>query len=91
MIKAMILDSIFKLGAGKKLQWEESQQCYVLLYPEGMVKLNETAREIIAACDGKKTVKEVIQFLQEKFNEPDLENEIIIFLEDAHAKHWITK
>jgi pyrroloquinoline quinone biosynthesis protein D len=26
-----------------RLQWEEAQQAYVLLYPEGMVKLNLSA------------------------------------------------
>jgi len=30
-----------------RLQWEEAQNSYVLLYPEGMVKLNQSAGEIL--------------------------------------------
>ena len=26
-----------------RFQWEEAQDCFVLLYPEGMVKLNQAA------------------------------------------------
>ena len=32
--------SIPQLNKHFRLQWEEAQDCYVLLYPEGMVKLN---------------------------------------------------
>jgi pyrroloquinoline quinone biosynthesis protein D len=38
-----------------RLQWEEAQQAYVLLYPEGMVKLNLSAAEILKRCDGDHT------------------------------------
>ena len=31
------------LGGTFRLQWEEAQQAYVLLYPEGMVELGDTA------------------------------------------------
>ena len=30
-----------------RLQWEEAQGAWVLLYPEGMVKLNQSAGEIL--------------------------------------------
>ena len=43
-----------------RFQWEEAQNCYVLLYPEGMVKLNPSAAEILKHCDGTKTVSEII-------------------------------
>ena len=36
-----------RVGAGFRLQWEPAQDCHVLLYPEGMVKLNGSAGEII--------------------------------------------
>ena len=40
-----------RLGRGFRLQWEEAQGCHVLLYPEGMVKLNRSAGEILKRCD----------------------------------------
>ncbi|PKM00078.1 MAG: pyrroloquinoline quinone biosynthesis peptide chaperone PqqD [Gammaproteobacteria bacterium HGW-Gammaproteobacteria-9] len=32
-------------------RWEDSQQAHVLLYPEGIVKLNVTGGEILRRCD----------------------------------------
>ena len=37
-----------------RFQWEEVQNCYVVLYPEGMVKLSQSAGEIMRRCDGEK-------------------------------------
>ena len=41
-----------RIGHGFRLQWEPAQGCFVLLYPEGMVKLNQSAGEILKRCDG---------------------------------------
>jgi len=38
----------------------------VLLFPEGVLELNETAREILTRCDGG-TVSEIIQALAEEY------------------------
>ena len=45
-----------RIASGFRLQWEEAQGCHVLLYPEGMVKLNRSAGEILARCDGQRSV-----------------------------------
>ena len=42
-----VLNSSPSLSAMFRLQWEEVQQSWVLLYPEGMVKLNGSAGEIM--------------------------------------------
>ena len=39
----------------------------VLLFPEGVLELNETAQEILSRCDGR-TVSEIIQALAEEYN-----------------------
>jgi len=49
-----VLNCTPALSAMFRLQWEEVQQSWVLLYPEGMVKLNGSAGEIIKRLDGKK-------------------------------------
>ena len=36
-----------------RLQWEEVQQKTVILYPEGMVELNQSSAEILKLCDKK--------------------------------------
>ncbi len=40
------------VGRGFRLQWEAAQNAHVLLYPEGMIKLNGSAGEILKRCDG---------------------------------------
>ncbi|MDE2616178.1 MAG: pyrroloquinoline quinone biosynthesis peptide chaperone PqqD, partial [Burkholderiales bacterium] len=37
------LDSCPRVAGHCRLQWEEVQKAWVLLYPEGMVKLNGSA------------------------------------------------
>ena len=72
-----------------RLQWEEVQQAYVLLYPEGMVKLNQSAAEILKRCDGTLTVAELIAELQLAFGETDLRDPVEGMLRAAFEKDWI--
>jgi pyrroloquinoline quinone biosynthesis protein D len=44
-------DSVPSVAKLFRFQWEEAQACFVLLYPEGMVKLNTAAGEILKRCD----------------------------------------
>ena len=39
----------------------------VLLFPEGVVELNETAHEILVRCDGR-TLGEIVQALAEDYD-----------------------
>ena len=55
-----------------RLQWEKAQDAYVLLYPEGMVKLNESAGEILSRVDGTKSILCITEELEKKFGVSDL-------------------
>lgn len=72
-----------------RLQWEDAQQAYVLLYPEGMVKLNLSAAEILKRCDGEHTIDQLISELEQAFNEKDLRAPIEGMLRAAFEKDWI--
>lgn len=88
----MDLNDIYKLAPHYRFQWEEAQQCYVLLFPEGMIKLNGGAGEVIKRIDGQKTVAGVIAELQQAFPDvPDLEGDVIAMVELAVEKAWIVK
>ncbi|MCC7548310.1 MAG: pyrroloquinoline quinone biosynthesis peptide chaperone PqqD [Burkholderiales bacterium] len=73
------------------LRWEDTQAAYVLLYPEGVVKLNPTAAEILRRCDGQRTVGELTEELRALFSEtPErVEQGVQKFLEVSYAKGWI--
>lgn len=71
-------------------RWEGSQDAYVLLYPEGVIKLNGSASEILKRCTGKSTVADIIAELKILFvGAPDIENSIYRFLEVSYAKGWL--
>lgn len=72
-----------------RLQWEAAQDCYVVLYPEGMVKLSQSAGEIMKRIDGENTVAEIISELQEQFPGAELEQDVRKFMEVAHDNGWI--
>ena len=66
-----------------RLQWEEVQQSWVLLYPEGMVKLNTSAGEILKRLDGEKTMQALITELETAFEATGLQKEVLGFLDIA--------
>lgn len=72
-----------------RLQWEPAQDCFVLLYPEGMITLNASAAEILKHCDGSCTEERIIAALSEKFPGADLASDVREFLEEAYAAGWI--
>ena len=78
------------IAAPYRFQWEEAQHSHVLLYPEGMIKLNQAAGEILAQCDGARTVGEIITALEHKFEGADLADDVLEFLADARGKRWIS-
>lgn len=78
------------IASGYRFQWEPSQNCHVLLYPEGMITLNASAGEILKRCDGSATIQEIIDQLKGDFPGVDLESDVMQFLEDAHERGWIT-
>jgi pyrroloquinoline quinone biosynthesis protein D len=75
--------------AAFRLQWEPAQDAHVLLYPEGMVKLNRSAGEILSRCTGQRTVAEIVADLERQFERSGLQNDVAGFLEMAKAKGWI--
>ena len=72
-----------------KLQWEEVQKSWVLLYPEGMVKLNGSAGEIMKRLDGHTTVAALITTLEHDFGAADLSADVLDFLRIAQGQGWV--
>jgi pyrroloquinoline quinone biosynthesis protein D len=55
------------LARGVRLQTDSKTGNSVLLFPEGVLELNETAQEILNRCDGR-TVSEILQALAEEYD-----------------------
>ncbi|MFS2161768.1 pyrroloquinoline quinone biosynthesis peptide chaperone PqqD [Pseudomonas sp. Pseusp122] len=75
---------------GYRYQFEPAQNGHVLLYPEGMIKLNESAAAIGGLIDGERSVAAIIALLDEQFpGVPELGEDVEQFMEVARAEHWI--
>jgi pyrroloquinoline quinone biosynthesis protein D len=72
-----------------RMQWEETQNNYVLLYPEGMVKLNQSAAEILKRCDGQHSVPAIVDDLEQTFGASGLKDDVDDFLLAANERGWI--
>jgi pyrroloquinoline quinone biosynthesis protein D len=88
-VTALSEDSIPRIDAMFRFQWEEAQDCYVLLYPEGMVKLSHSAGEILKHCDGEKNVQDIIVHLKEQYPNADLDEDVVRFIEEAMQHGWL--
>jgi pyrroloquinoline quinone biosynthesis protein D len=81
--------SVPKIGRHFRIQWEEAQKAYVLLYPEGMVKLNQSAGEILKRCSGEANVADITADLEKTFNAQGLQQDVINFVELALQQKWV--
>ncbi len=83
---------IYALAFHHRFQWEEAQQSYVILFPEGMVKLHGGAGEVMKRVDGKATVGDIVAELKAAFPDAaNIEADIIGMFEMAYGKAWIRK
>lgn len=88
-MSAASADSRPRVAPGFRLQWEEVQKSHVLLYPEGMVKLNQSAGEILRRCDGQRDVRAIVADLEQSFQTKGLEADVLAFLAIALQRRWV--
>ncbi|QBD83488.1 pyrroloquinoline quinone biosynthesis peptide chaperone PqqD [Ktedonosporobacter rubrisoli] len=75
-----------KLAAKVLMRLDPLTQEPILLYPEGVVKLNETGASIVRLCDGESTLDEIVQALAQLYHveaEP-LRQEVMAYLQNLY-------
>ena len=77
------------IAPGMRLQWEEAQQAHVLLYPEGMVKLNGSAGAILSRCDGVRTLADIVADLERSYGATGLGPDVSAFVALALERRWL--
>lgn len=65
-----------RLAAKVRLKWDDIRQKPLLLFPEGVLVLNQTAHEVVALCDGQRTVAEIVKTLGEKFGSDLIDQDV---------------
>ena len=85
-------EDIYKIAPHHRFQWEKAQDCYVILFPEGMVKLNGGAGEVLNLVNDNLSVGKITEALTKKFPDVDgIEKDIIGMIEMALEKALIEK
>jgi pyrroloquinoline quinone biosynthesis protein D len=74
---------------GMRLQWEAAQEAHVLLYPEGMVKLNSSAGAIMSRCDGVRSLADIIADLEQSYGQIGLAKDVRAFVALALEQRWL--
>jgi pyrroloquinoline quinone biosynthesis protein D len=72
-----------------RLQREVAEDGYVLLSPQGVIRLNPSAGEILSRCDGKRELDDIIGELEAMFNASDLATDVYRFIEHARQRGWV--
>ena len=88
-MSALVVSARPVIAHGLRLQWEAAQEAHVLLYPEGMVKLNRSAGAILSRCDGARTVTEILADLERSYCVTGLSGDVTAFITFALEKHWL--
>ena len=87
--ETMNMTDIPEVAPTFRVQWEEAQDCWVVLYPEGMVKLNKSSGEIMKRVDGQKSIENIISELEEAFPGADLAEDVTKFMAVAYDNGWL--
>ena len=73
-------------------RWATHAEKPVVLYPEGMIRVQGTGQNILELCDGQRTVQQIVATLAEKYGAADpakIRHDICSFLEALHNKRIV--
>ncbi|HEY6762166.1 MAG TPA: pyrroloquinoline quinone biosynthesis peptide chaperone PqqD [Baekduia sp.] len=65
-----------RLADGARLQYDDVREEHLLLIPEGAVRLNATAAEVLELCDGQRSLDEIAAALSERYAGADLAGDV---------------
>jgi pyrroloquinoline quinone biosynthesis protein D len=85
------LDSRPRLAPHVRLQIDRVTKQPVLLFPEGVLELNESALAIVARCDGAATAAEIVAALAVEFeaDESQLSADVLECLDDLQRRQLV--
>ena len=79
-----------RLAAG--CRWGTQGEDKVVLFPEGMIRVQGTGQAILEMCDGQRTVVDILKVLSERYSGADpakMREDVISFLEALQQKRIV--
>ncbi len=85
-------ETLYKLAPGVRLRRETGGEA-MLLVPEGIVSLNDTAAATLELADGRRTVATIVAALAERFDaaEPLLEGDVRELLDELALRGFVSR
>ena len=65
-----------RLVTGARLRYDEVREEHLLLVPEGAVRLNPTAAEVLGLCDGERSVDDIVGVLTDRYSGSDVGDDV---------------
>ena len=65
-----------RLATGARLRYDEVREEHLLLIPEGAVRLNPTAAEVLGLCDGERSLDAIVGGLAARYGGADLRADV---------------
>ena len=65
-----------RLADGTRLQYDDVREEHLLLVPEGAVRLNETAAQVLELCDGRRSLEEIATTLSQRYSGADVTDDV---------------
>ena len=65
-----------RLVDGARLQFDDVRDEHVLLIPEGAVRLNATAAQVLELCDGERSAEDIAAALSERYGGADVADDV---------------
>jgi pyrroloquinoline quinone biosynthesis protein D len=65
-----------RLVTGARLRYDDVREEHLLLVPEGAVRLNPTAAEVLGLCDGERSVDEIVGVLSARYDGADVSDDV---------------
>ena len=75
-----------RLVTGARLRYDEVREEHLLLIPEGAVRLNPTAAEVLELCDGERSLDDIVGALSARYNGADLRDDVVELVEAMAQK-----
>jgi pyrroloquinoline quinone biosynthesis protein D len=65
-----------RLVTGARLRYDDVREEHLLLVPEGAVRLNPSAAQVLELCDGQRSVDDIVDVLSTRYDGADLSADV---------------
>jgi pyrroloquinoline quinone biosynthesis protein D len=77
-----------RLATGARLRYDDVREEHLLLIPEGAVRLNETAAQVLELCDGERSLDDIVGALSARYEGADVRDDVLELV-DAMAQRGL--